>query len=72
MNAEEDWLNAWVLIPGWVQTDLGNAGARGLGLEKAYIGVDESCDGMMEVLAAATKEKYGGKMVAYNGNFSGW
>ncbi|KAK1675790.1 hypothetical protein BDP55DRAFT_693870 [Colletotrichum godetiae] len=72
MNAEEDWLNAWVLIPGWVQTDLGNAGARGLGLEKAYIGVDESCDGMMKVLAAATKEKYGGKMVAYNGNFPGW
>ncbi|EXF82182.1 aflatoxin biosynthesis ketoreductase nor-1 [Colletotrichum fioriniae PJ7] len=72
MNAEEDWLNAWVLIPGWVQTDLGNAGARGLGLEKAHIGVDESCDGMMRVLAAASKEKYGGKMVAYDGDFPGW
>ncbi|KAI0835407.1 NAD(P)-binding protein [Hypoxylon sp. FL0890] len=35
INAEDDWLNAFVLCPGWVSTELGDAGARGLGLEKA-------------------------------------
>ncbi|KAJ0336736.1 hypothetical protein COL922a_007575 [Colletotrichum nupharicola] len=72
INAEEDWLNAFVLAPGWVQTDLGNAGARYFGLKEASIGVDESCDGMMEVLAKTTKEKHGGKMVLYNGETSGY
>ncbi|KAJ4349468.1 uncharacterized protein N0V89_008083 [Didymosphaeria variabile] len=32
LHAEEEWLNAFVLDPGWVQTDLGQAGARGWGL----------------------------------------
>ncbi|KAI8255738.1 putative beta-1,3-N-acetylgalactosaminyltransferase 2 [Colletotrichum sp. SAR 10_98] len=72
INAEEDWLNAFILSPGWVQTDLGNAGARYFGLKEASIGVDESCDGMMEVLANTTKEKHGGKMVFYNGETSGY
>ncbi|KAF7552718.1 hypothetical protein G7Z17_g4124 [Cylindrodendrum hubeiense] len=72
LHLEEDWLNALVLGPGWVQTDLGNAGARGLGFDKALIGVDESCDGMMQVLGVSNKEKHGGKMIGYNGEIAGW
>ncbi|KAI4866160.1 hypothetical protein F4820DRAFT_417748 [Hypoxylon rubiginosum] len=72
INAEDDWLNAFVLGPGWVQTDLGNAGARGLGFgDKAELTVDESCDGMMRVLAATSKEKHGGKMLLYTGEALG-
>lgn len=26
INSEDAWLNAFVMDPGWVQTDLGNAG----------------------------------------------
>ncbi|KAI1766298.1 hypothetical protein GGR53DRAFT_464534 [Hypoxylon sp. FL1150] len=72
INTEDDWLNAPVLVPGWVQTDLGNAGAVGLGFEKASITVDESCDGMMKVLATTSKAKHGGKIVLYTGEVQGW
>ncbi|KAK7946201.1 NAD(P)-binding protein [Apiospora aurea] len=72
INAEDAWLNAFVLIPGWVQTDLGDRGARELGLEKAFIMVKESCDGMMNLLAEITKEKHGGKMVGWNGGICPW
>lgn len=58
--------------PGWVQTELGNTGARGLGLEEAPVGFEESCDGMMKVLATSTKKDHGGKMVSYTGEVSGW
>lgn len=69
INAEDPWLNAFVMAPGFVQTDLGNAGARGLGFgDKAHITVDESCDGMMEVLKATSKEKHGGKLVMWDGS----
>lgn len=72
IHSEDEWLNAFVLGPGWVQTDLGNEGARGLGFEKATLGVDESCDGMMLVLTSSNKEKHGGKMVSYEGEILGW
>lgn len=72
INTEDEWLNAFVLCPGWVQTDLGNEGARGLGFEKAMLGVDESCNGMMDVLTSSSKEKHGGKMVSYDGEILGW
>ncbi|KAK7917541.1 hypothetical protein PG985_011149 [Apiospora marii] len=72
INTEDDWLNAFVLDPGWVQTDLGDRGARSLGLEKAFITVKESCDGMMDVLVKTSKEKHGGKMVGWNGEICPW
>ncbi|XXH02710.1 hypothetical protein Hte_009095 [Hypoxylon texense] len=73
INAEDDWLNAFVLGPGWVQTDLGNAGAKGLGFgDKAELTVEESCDGMMKVLAATSKKEHGGKMLLYTGKVWEW
>lgn len=56
---------------------MGDKGAMGLGADKAMqeklmIGVDESCDGMMKVLAATTKAKHGGKLVLYNGETMAW
>ncbi|KAI2637737.1 NAD(P)-binding protein [Hypomontagnella submonticulosa] len=72
INAEDEWLNCFVMDPGWVQTELGNTGARGLGLEEAPVGFEESCDGMMKVLATSTKKDHGGKMVSYTGEVSGW
>lgn len=67
INGEDAWLNAFVLNPGWVQTDLGNAGARHFGLQEAETTVEESCDGMVEVLGQVTKERHGGKMVSWRG-----
>ncbi|KAI1466503.1 NAD(P)-binding protein [Daldinia caldariorum] len=70
INAEDDWLNAFVMVPGWVQTELGNAGARQFGVGQAPLGVDESCDGMVQILAVSTKEKHGGKAVSYDGEIT--
>ncbi|KAH7397997.1 hypothetical protein BKA64DRAFT_708666 [Cadophora sp. MPI-SDFR-AT-0126] len=77
INAEDEWLNAWVMVPGWVKTDMGIAGAAMLGLdeesrETMMIGIDESCDGMVRVLGEVTKETHGGKMVSYRGRVMGW
>ena len=72
INAEDKWLNTFVLDPGFVQTDMGNEGARIFGMEQALTTVDESVGGMFQVLTTATKEKYGGKMVLYTGEIQVW
>lgn len=72
INAEDPWLNAFVMNPGWVQTDLGNAGARHFGLEQASTTTDESCDGMLKVFLNTSKAEHGGKMVTYDGSIWEW
>lgn len=63
INAEDEWLNTFVLDPGFVQTDIGNHAARTFGMQQAPTTVDESVVGMFQVLTTATKEEYGGKVV---------
>ncbi|KAI0967876.1 hypothetical protein F4678DRAFT_465139 [Xylaria arbuscula] len=70
--AEDDWLNAFVIDPGFVQTEGGNSAAKIFGMEEAPTGVDESTDGMFKVIITATKEKYGGKPVLYTGEVQGY
>lgn len=72
INAEDEWLNTFVLDPGFVQTDLGNTAAQSFGMEEAPTTVDESVDGLLQVLTTATKEKYGGKVVLYTGEVQVW
>ncbi|KAK4185183.1 hypothetical protein QBC35DRAFT_504310 [Podospora australis] len=73
INAEDgDWLISLVLDPGWVATDTGNYAGKLLGIGDAPGKVDESCDGMFQVLTTATKEKYGGKMVLWTGEVLDW
>lgn len=67
INAEDEWLNTFVLNPGWVQTEMGNTAAQGFGIDQAPTTVDESTEGMVQLLKTATKDKYGGKVVLYNG-----
>ncbi|KAI3320586.1 putative NADPH-dependent 1-acyl dihydroxyacetone phosphate reductase [Xylariaceae sp. AK1471] len=72
INAEEEWLNTFVIDPGWVQTEMGNTAARGWGLKEATLPIDEAVDGVFQVLRTATKEKYGGKAVLYTGEVQEW
>ncbi|KAJ5509163.1 Short-chain dehydrogenase/reductase SDR [Penicillium freii] len=62
INAEDEWLNAFVLDPGWVQTDMGNAAAQLWGMEEASDTHEKSITGMVEVLSMGTKEQYGGSL----------
>ena len=42
IHQEHANITAFVLDPGFVQTDMGNAGAQRVGMEKAFITVEES------------------------------
>lgn len=72
INAEDEWLNAFVLDPGWVQTEMGNAAAQLWGLEEAPDSYENSITGMVEVLSTGNKEQYGGKFVRFSGEVQEW
>ncbi|KAK1991705.1 NAD(P)-binding protein [Colletotrichum falcatum] len=72
INAEDEWLNTFILVPGFTQTEMGNKGARTFGLNEAPVGVEECVNGMYRVITTATKEKYGGRMVRYTGEIRPW
>jgi len=72
MNGEEDQLTAFVISPGWCQTDLGNRGARAFGMEQAPITVEESCSQMVHLINGATKESHGGKLWGHDGEQQTW
>ncbi|KAI1189316.1 hypothetical protein F5B17DRAFT_212488 [Nemania serpens] len=72
INAEEEWLNTFVIDPGWVQTEMGNSAAREWGLKEATLPVDETMDSVVDMLRTTTKEKHGGKAVLYTGEVQDW
>jgi len=65
-------LVAFPVDPGWVQTDMGNAGAKAFGFEKAEITVEESVSGLVNVIDSATRESTSGKFMVYDGTVSTW
>lgn len=72
INAEDEWLTAYVLDPAFTQTDMGNTAARAFGMEKALLSVDDCCDGLYKVLTTGTKDRFGGKVVLYTGEVQEW
>ncbi|KAI1144484.1 NAD(P)-binding protein [Hypoxylon sp. FL0543] len=77
INQEEDWLTAFVIHPGWVDTDMGQAALNGLGLAAKNVGVpvitvEESCGGMVRLIDVATKETHGGGFWDYDGGRESW
>ncbi|KAM0255925.1 hypothetical protein ACHAQJ_005326 [Trichoderma viride] len=72
INAEDEWLIAFVLEPGFVQTDMGNTAAEFFGIGEAPTTIEESVGGLFKVIKTATKEKYGGKVVLYTGEVQDW
>ncbi|CAG7966156.1 unnamed protein product [Penicillium salamii] len=72
INKEDEWLNTFIIDPGWVQTDMGNATAAAWGYGTAPTTVEESTSGIVDVITKATKEQHGGRVVLYNGEVQGW
>ena len=66
-NAGNRWLPPFILGPGFVQTDLGNKAAVSRVVKMAVVPIDESVNGLVNVLTNATKQKYGEKIVLYTG-----
>jgi len=71
MENQEAGLIAFPIDPGWVQTDMGNAGAKAFGFEKAELLLEESVNGMIKVIEDAT-EATSGRFMIYNGTESPW
>lgn len=50
IHQENPSLVAFPVHPGWVQTEMGNTGARAFGLDKASITIEESVEGVVTVV----------------------
>ncbi|KAI2783000.1 NAD(P)-binding protein [Daldinia loculata] len=71
INEEEDHIIAFVIDPGWTQTDMGNTAAKSVNLDEALVTVKDSCDGTFKVINEATRES-GGKLWTYEGKRKAW
>ncbi|KAF2718291.1 aflatoxin biosynthesis ketoreductase-like protein nor-1 [Polychaeton citri CBS 116435] len=72
MHFENPELIAFPLSPGFVQTDMGNNGARKAGQEKAFLTIDQSITGMMKIVDSATREKTSGQFWSWDGTTFAW
>lgn len=72
IHFENDWLVAFPLHPGFVQTEMGNGAARVLGMEEAPMTIRESIDAQLKRIDEATRENSGGKMIAFDGSHINW
>ncbi|KAL4903365.1 hypothetical protein BDW74DRAFT_39377 [Aspergillus multicolor] len=63
IHASEPWLTTFAIHPGFVQTEMGNAGARVMGLKEAPNTVEEAVGKITATIDASTRESTGGKFV---------
>ncbi|KAL3470434.1 hypothetical protein BJX99DRAFT_267448 [Aspergillus californicus] len=64
IHTSEKWLTAFAIHPGLVQTDMGNTGARTLGLEEAPTTIDEAVSKALATIDGATRETTSGKFLS--------
>lgn len=64
VHAENDWLTALSLQPGWAQTEMGNFAARSVGMETAPMKLEDSVAGSLKIIDAASREKYAGEFIS--------
>lgn len=62
IHVEHPDIIAFPLSPGWVQTDMGNAGAKVAGMEQAPMTVEQSVTGMVQLLDDSTRDTHSGRM----------
>ncbi|OTB08283.1 hypothetical protein M426DRAFT_264909 [Hypoxylon sp. CI-4A] len=65
--AENEWLNAFLLEPGVIQTEMGNYGAQYFGWPQAPVPVEDSVKGLLKQIDGSTRESIGGKFYDYLG-----
>ena len=66
MELKEEGFVVVVLSPGWVATEMGNAGATAMGAERAPVEVEDSVTGQIKVIEEATAAQ-SGKFLNYTG-----
>lgn len=66
IHFENPELTAFPLNPGWVQTDMGNLGARSSGMDKAPVTLQDSVNGMLAKIDSATRENASGTFQSFD------
>ena len=61
VHVEHPNVTAFPLHPGWVQTDMGNAGAALAGMKQAPMSVEQSVSGILSTVDKATRASHGGR-----------
>ncbi|KAI9840234.1 MAG: hypothetical protein M1837_001817 [Sclerophora amabilis] len=72
IHFENENLIAFPVHPGFVQTDMGNAGARQFGMAEASNTIKESIDGVVSKIDTATKGETSGKFLSFDGTPMMW
>ncbi|KIW13107.1 hypothetical protein PV08_08294 [Exophiala spinifera] len=69
IHLENEFLVAFPMHPGWVQTEMGNESARSFGLTEAPTTIEGSITGLMKLIDESTRESHSGKFASYDGTF---
>lgn len=72
IHFENEKLIAFPLSPGWVQTDMGNAGAHASGMSEAPVTLKESVDGILDKIDNATREETSGTFQSFDDKKFNW
>ncbi|KAJ6513652.1 NAD(P)-binding protein [Mycena vitilis] len=62
---EAENLTASVISPGWVQTEMGNAGATANGMKEAPVTIDGSVNGILGIIDGSSRSKNGGSFLDF-------
>lgn len=68
VHLENPWLTAWVMNPGFVQTDNGFEAARAAGMDKPPQTIEESIIGLVKMIDHATRDETSGNFYSYDGD----
>jgi len=72
IHHEHPNLIAFPIHPGWVQTEMGNAGAKAAGIPEAPVTLKDSIDGLTKQIDASTRENAGGQFLSFDGEKLPW
>jgi len=61
VHIEHPNIIAFPISPGWVQTEMGNAGAKVAGMDQAPLTLEQSVTGIMKLLDDSTRDTHSGK-----------
>ncbi|PQE08895.1 Short-chain dehydrogenase reductase SDR protein [Rutstroemia sp. NJR-2017a BVV2] len=67
IHQENENLVAFVVDPGFVQSDMGNTGARRFGMEEAFITIEGSANFIVKTIDESTREKTSGHFPSIDG-----
>ncbi|OTB08087.1 hypothetical protein M426DRAFT_317191 [Hypoxylon sp. CI-4A] len=68
----EEGICVFAADPGFVQTDMGNEGAKIFGLDKAVVELNDAVNFLVDQIDSATREKTSGRFPSLNGGETEW